>query len=1464
MVDRRLFTFFIALILFAISFFVPNQGMAMDSDSDGLPDWWELQYFSNPTNAVANEFSDGDSFNNLEEYIAGTDPTDENSFFAVSMAMAPEGTMLQWEAETGRVYSVLWTNDLSAVFHPLEQEIEFPRNSFTDTVHYADSAGFYRLSVGLADDSPLFVDDLGILTNFTFTSYSTVSAWVMTGTNVMYVHDGGGAGRARLESSNTFDLSAHSNGTVSLEFTSSVPDLGIRFEVGLIDAAQVTNYDQPLGRENIFGFTVCHTDAWNLPGLLYNSGSKPYPSATNEIVGVFMHEAVGTHDYRVEFSAMETELFRDGISLGTTTQTLDYARSYKIAAFSQGNSVAPSLENIKLSTSTTVSLTVEPAHPVLNIPSSSASGANTILSSWTEPVYLDSFIPKQAPRNTRFAPMIVSGDTFWEWSPSAPNQLTSQPSGTVFPNDSYVIQTQSVSVLSGNTVEVPYYTALDGTKSLVFALIDYEKSRDLRGHLGRLAGAYMDSGATHTERNQDYARRIAISLNEWAKYTPHYYMTKKNKPNFIDVTPDYILEDDIQRASDHNGLAHEWKPAEVLAFDAVYDSPALADLSVELGYNVRDFIVKNFLANGGDFLVYHVPIDLAIQSNLSAPYSVLAQVARVLGAEDYMAWLDEYLRKTVRQKLRRDGVLSEGMGYSFLYLSANETVAHKALDYFITRPAETSAMQNLETNALVYAGAFDDGLVGWGNIALPNGQLPSLGDTGFNEFYTARNAGSSALLPSYGTLSVGAGSDISSAVQLNQNFCGDGNHILSDTSAFTLWAFGNECLGNVRYHNASAGRSFSGNILAYNAVTIDRTDMVSPDSFTYGNGDLTLYEPNNAGLAVTEIDGQRAYENKASRYQRIMLLNTHDLVKPYVVDVLRVTGGTTHDYTLHGGIMYDQTWECSSVLASSPKERPLLEDGEVWLKPAGPYEKYNDYGLWENVSSNQVVDDFQITYREVLNTNRAVRLWMTGEGQSEVYIGETPVPGRENGSPEDWWVNDLWRPSSIVRKRIPSGALESLFVSVIEPMTNGVGTIQKVERLPMSGDPLESCAVRITFKDGREDTCVVNLYNPEVVGASGGDSSASTTGGVYSLNGRVGVHCEDGANSRSWSIGASNFTYEGSQLSPGILLSDDMSSMNNWTNYRISTAFWTSNEQDLIYTNGTSGGHLGMMRTTNVFDLNPAGIPYEKVTVEFTSFQSDNNGERFEIGFVDASDANDGDYREPRIQAYNDVYGFSLVHAESYSPKGLAFNPGSGTAPGVSSVDIAVDIPTGSHTYQMVFSTNQTELFMDGVSQGTTSNALDFTRDYVVVAGAQSRVSSSSRSVNNILVYEGEPGLRVSKSIGLNPERYAGTISGETRKLTGGANNAFVTTMPLPLGTVLQGEHLSLTFGALSEFGTTGISEMFLIDQVELINGHYHICFTQDHQLEITNGTVSVEQVAPLRTFTGSNTFEIVLSGVVE
>ncbi|HXU77086.1 MAG TPA: hypothetical protein VN794_10980, partial [Methylomirabilota bacterium] len=782
--------------------------------------------------------------------------------------------------------------------------------------------------------------------------------------------------------------------------------------------------------------------------------------------------------------------------------------------------------------------TNEPPHPILSI-SGSGSGADTVLGSWTENQYTNNFIPHQSPRNDDygFVPPVVAGDTGWSWNASAPNQLTSTPSGTVFPTaPGYPIQTQAVTVLSGNTVPVPYYNRAGSSgKSLVFALIDHNKRNKLRADLNALAPAYMNSGSTHATRNQTYARRIAIALLDWARWFPDYYMTEKNSATFLNVTPSYILPSDKQRASDHNGLAHEWADDELLAFDAIYDSPALTNLSSELGFNVRDYIKTNLFCNEGDFIVYHVPPDVATDSNLSGPFTVLALVARVLNRPDYIIWMDSYLNLTVREKIHRDGALSEGMGYSIGYLNENQNGAENTRDYFLSRPADTVQLQAISNRAGLYVNVLTYGQQQWSRVALPNGQLPSFGDTPFNTYFTARNTGNSALLPSYGTVSMGAGSSSSTAVQLNQNFSGDNNHMRSDTTAYTLWAFGNEYLGNIRYHNGTAGRQFTEQILAYNAVTIDRTDMSSPSANTYGNGDLTLYEPGNNGLAVTELDGQRAYANKASRYQRIMLLNTFDLARPYVVDVMRVTGGATHDYVFHGSIRYDQTWECSFPLTTNTSTYPMLEGSEVWVEPTSSGSSFPYYGFWRNVSSNQAPGNFQITYRDTSASNRDTRLWMTDDGTANVYVGRTPVPSRVNGEPVDFWVNGLWRPSTIIRKRIPSGTLQDLFVSVIEPMNNGVAVIQNVERLPMNGSSLESVALRITFTDGRVDTCVVNLRNPQVAGANTGLATVSTTDGQYSLTGRIGLRSDGPAGSRVWAVNATQFIYPGGSFAPANL-----------------------------------------------------------------------------------------------------------------------------------------------------------------------------------------------------------------------------------------------------------------------------------------------------------------------------------------
>ena len=121
-----------------------------DTDSDGLPDWWESAFFSNPTSASAAADAESDGQNNFSEFVSGTDPTNSASVFEVEVfsGVLDGPLVIQWSSVTGKLYEVRRYTNLTGGFTVQATNLPGnpPVNGFTDTVTGVE---FYIYGVGV-------------------------------------------------------------------------------------------------------------------------------------------------------------------------------------------------------------------------------------------------------------------------------------------------------------------------------------------------------------------------------------------------------------------------------------------------------------------------------------------------------------------------------------------------------------------------------------------------------------------------------------------------------------------------------------------------------------------------------------------------------------------------------------------------------------------------------------------------------------------------------------------------------------------------------------------------------------------------------------------------------------------------------------------------------------------------------------------------------------------------------------------------------------------------------------------------------------------------------------------------------------------------------------------------------------------------------------------------------------------
>jgi hypothetical protein len=120
-----------------------------DSDQDGMPDSWEIQYFSDIV-ASPSADSDSDGLSNLHEYLAGTDPTKGESTLKIVIARrSAQQLTIEWTSTANTLYQIERCGPVVAGTSPQFEVVASgitataPTNSYSISLENASS--LYRI-----------------------------------------------------------------------------------------------------------------------------------------------------------------------------------------------------------------------------------------------------------------------------------------------------------------------------------------------------------------------------------------------------------------------------------------------------------------------------------------------------------------------------------------------------------------------------------------------------------------------------------------------------------------------------------------------------------------------------------------------------------------------------------------------------------------------------------------------------------------------------------------------------------------------------------------------------------------------------------------------------------------------------------------------------------------------------------------------------------------------------------------------------------------------------------------------------------------------------------------------------------------------------------------------------------------------------------------------------------------------
>ncbi len=666
------------------------------------------------------------------------------------------------------------------------------------------------------------------------------------------------------------------------------------------------------------------------------------------------------------------------------------------------------------------------------------------------------------------------------WSISDPHRVKCRFCDMVFPNDQYP-EDRVMKVVNPVGVEVayPYWEDATGYRYL-FSARGWREARTYFSRIAQLFGElYQMTG------EQPYARRAALILNAFARYYPGFLVSRDwpHRPKGFATEPPY---------PNGGGKWGRWRHDEmptnlVFAYDSIYNSGELERLSEEMGTDVKARIENDFFRGAIRQDQFH-----ETDYGNAGPriYEGYIAIGRVLGDPGLVHEGVRQSRELFRRTFYEDGFWMEGsVGYHQMTMGGMNRVFRAVRGYSdppgYVHPENGTRLEDLDLER-------DIAVITRAKRILdicryPDGRQMTMHDN-WAHFRNLRvpDRSVSTLLAGVGHAWLGQGK-VDEQVQLHLHFSGGYGHQHADNLNMGLFANGHELLPDVGYTH-TRHRVWSTSTLCHNTVVIDERRQHTGGRSGPSDGRLLAFEPGFDAVKWVEASGERAYPGLAKVYRRSLLLVNAGGSDVYAVDLFRVTGGSQHDWALHGNADADGDATVSVPLANYGEH--MLPGVDVRM-PTGESDRGDAegrniaYAYFQNVSRGAASDDLKITF-SIDDSPAAVRTHIPGQAGAEVFVGDAMSFRRAE---ENDALQDRIRMPIFLLRRKGTSPLSSRFIAVHEPFS-GSPFIEDVRLETLDGD-----AVGIAVSHHGVVDHIVYRGGP-------GDNAISI--GDLSLNGEVG------------------------------------------------------------------------------------------------------------------------------------------------------------------------------------------------------------------------------------------------------------------------------------------------------------------------------------------------------------------------